>query len=209
MPAIGSIPTEARRAATQQRGDSMSSSFKLSAVSVVASLACAIATGAFTPAVRAATPITVTSQAATDGPIRYTVRVTSKQFGNSQETRTIRSGESDDFTWKTVPPGGPVPGADQCPNAASLPIDANGAMIRQTQIRFAPVVAGDGTATVQLSFQAQTPHGTKNVTNGGKTLKCPNDVSVSQILRFTMPTNGSTKTLTLNDGSEVAVSARR
>ncbi len=46
---------------------------------------------------------------ALDGPIRYTVRVTSKQFGNSQETRTIRSGQSDDFTWKTVPPGGAVP----------------------------------------------------------------------------------------------------
>ena len=88
----------------------MSSSFKLSAVSVVASLACALAPGMLVPAAHAATPITVTSQSALDGPIRYTVRVTSKQFGNSQETRTIRSGESDDFTWKTVPPGGPVAG---------------------------------------------------------------------------------------------------
>lgn len=187
----------------------MSRSFKRSAVSVVASLACAIVTGGVAPAVVAATPITITSQAALDGPIRYTVRVTSKQYGNSQETRTIRSGESDDFTWKSVPPGGPVPGADKCPNAASLPIDTNGAMIRQTQIRFAPVVAGDGTATVQLSFQAQTPHGTKNVTNGGKTLKCPNDISTSQIVRFTMPTSGGSKTLTLNDGTEVEVSAKR
>jgi hypothetical protein len=184
-------------------------SFRLSAVSVVASLACALAPGMLVPVAQAATPITVTSQAATDGPIRYTVRVTSKQFGNSQETRTIRSGESDDFTWKTVPPGGPVPATDTCPNYASLPVDANGAMIRQTQIRFAPVVAGDGTATVQLSFQAQTPHGVKTVTSGGKTLKCPNDVSLSQILRFTMPTNGSTKTLTLTDGTQVAVTAKR
>ncbi|HEX3379047.1 MAG TPA: DUF6013 family protein [Paraburkholderia sp.] len=182
----------------------MSFSFKLSAVSVVASLACALV-----PAARAATPITVTNQAALDGPIRYTVRVTSKQFGNSQETRTIRSGESDDFTWKTVPPGGPVPGTDACPDYSSLPVDANGAMIRQTQIRFAPVVSKDGTATVQLSFQAQTPHGVKNVTSGGKTLKCPNDVRVSQIVRFTMPVNGTTKTLTLNDGTEVAVTAKR
>jgi Family of unknown function (DUF6013) len=184
-------------------------SFRLSAVSVVASLACALAPGMLVPVAHAATPITVTSQSALDGPIRYTVRVTSKQFGNSQETRTIRSGESDDFTWKTVPPGGPVPATDACPNYASLPIDTNGAMIRQTQIRFAPVVAGDGTATVQLSFQAQTPKGVKTVTNAGKSLKCPNDVSVSQIVRFTMPVNGSTKTLTLSDGTEVAISAKR
>jgi len=187
----------------------MSSSFKLSAVSVVASLACALASGMLVTAAHAATPITVTSQSALDGPIRYTVRVTSKQFGNSQETRTIRSGESDDFTWKTVPPGGPVPATDSCPNYSSLPTDTNGAMIRQTQIRFAPVVGSDGTASVQLSFQAQTPHGIKTVTSGGKTLKCPNSVAVSQILRFTMPTNGTTKTLTLNDGTEVAVTAKR
>jgi hypothetical protein len=187
----------------------MSYRFKLSAVSVVASLACALAPGMLVPVAHAATPITVTSKAALDGPIRYTVRVTSKQFGNSQETRTIRSGESDDFTWKTVPPGGPVAGTDACPNYSSLPLDSNGAMIRQTQIRFAPVVASDGTANVQLSFQAQTPHGVKTVTSDGKSIKCPNDVTVSQVLRFTMPVNGSTKTLTLNDGTEVAVSAKR
>ncbi len=104
----------------------MSPSLKRSAVSVVASLACALgALGLFPAATFAATPITVTSQAAPDGPIRYTVKVTSKQFGNSQETRTIRSGESDDFTWKTVPPGGPVPAASDCPSYASLPIDSN------------------------------------------------------------------------------------
>lgn len=186
----------------------MSSSFKLSAVSVVASFSCAVVC-ALAPAARAATPITVTSQAALDGPIRYTVRVTSKQFGNSQETRTIRSGETDDFTWKTVPPGGPVAASDACPNYASLPLDTNGAMIRQTQIRFAPVVASDGTANVQMNFQAQTPKGVKTVTSNGQTIKCPNDVSVSQVVRFTMPVNGSTKTLTLNDGTEIAVSAKR
>jgi hypothetical protein len=190
---------------------SMRISLSCSAVSVAASFACVLAALAVVlPAVGfAATPITVTSKAATDGPIRYTVKVTSKQFGNSQETRTIRSGESDDFTWKTVPPGGPVPAVSECPNYASLPIDANGAMIRQTQIRFAPVVAKDGTATVQLSFQAQTPHGTKDVTSDGKSIKCPDYTAVSQVLRFTMPTNGSTKTLTLSDGSQVAVSAKR
>lgn len=191
----------------------MSPCFRLSAgsvfSSVLTSLACVMATAVVMPAAHAATPITVTSQAATDGPIRYTVKVTSKQFGNSQETRTIRSGESDDFTWKTTPPGGPVEASDQCPDYASLPVDTNGAMIRQTQIRFAPVVANDGMATVQLSFQAQTPHGSKTVTNAGKTLKCPNNMSASQIVRFTMPTNGSTKTLTLTDGTQIAVSAKR
>ena len=193
----------------------MSISVKLPAVSVVASfasatLALSALTALSTPTVTlAATPITVTSQAATDGPIRYTVKVTSKQFGNSQETRTIRSGESDDFTWKTVPPGGPVAADGDCPDLSSLPLDTNGAMIRQTQIRFAPVVAKDGTATVQLSFQAQTPKGTKSVSANGKSLKCPDYASVSQVLRFTMPTNGSTKTLTLSDGSQVSVSAKR
>jgi hypothetical protein len=191
----------------------MSPCFRLSAGSVFSSLltalACVMATVVVMPAAHAATPITVTSQAATDGPIRYTVKVTSRQFGNSQETRTIRSGESDDFTWKTVPPGGAVEASDECPDYASLPVDTNGAMIRQTQIRFAPVVANDGTATVQLSFQAQTPHGSKTVTNAGKTLKCPNNMAASQIVRFSMPTNGSTKTLTLTDGTQIAVSARR
>jgi hypothetical protein len=171
---------------------------------MVASLACALV-----PVAHAVTPITVTSQAATDGPIRYTVKVTSKEFGNVQETRTIRSGESDDFTWKTVPPGGAVAATDQCPDYTSYPLDSNGAVLRQTQIRFAPVVANDGTATVQLSFQALAPHGTKNVTSAGKTFKCPNDVRLSQIVRFSMPTNGSAKTLTLSDGTQVVVSAKR
>ncbi|TDY52896.1 hypothetical protein BX592_104181 [Paraburkholderia rhizosphaerae] len=186
---------------------SMRISLSLCAVPVAASFVCALA--ALPAASFAATPITVTSKAATDGPIRYTVKVTSKQFGNAQETRTIRSGETDDFTWKTVPPGGAVPATSECPSYASLPIDSNGAMIRQTQIRFAPVVAKDGMATVQMNFQAQTPHGTKDVTSAGKTIKCPNYTAVSQVVRFTMPTNGSTKTITLSDGSQVAVSAKR
>jgi hypothetical protein len=32
---------------------------------------------------------------------------------------------------------------------------------------------------------------------------------MSQVLRFTMPVNGSTKTLTLSDGTTVAISAKR
>jgi len=56
----------------------MSPCFRRSAVPIFASLACT-----FVPMAHGATPITVTSQAATDGPIRYTVKVTSKQFGNA------------------------------------------------------------------------------------------------------------------------------
>lgn len=191
----------------------MSPSFRLfaaPAVRVAASFAFAFSLVALAPSeAQAAPPIKITSQAATDGPIRYTVKVTSKQFGNAQDTRTIRSGQSDDYTWKMTPPGGPVAAPEQCPDYSSLALDANGAMIRQIQVRIAPVVANDGTADVQLSFQAQTPHGTKAVTKAGKVLKCPNAATVSQVTHFTMPTNGSTKTLTLADGTQIAVSARR
>jgi hypothetical protein len=169
----------------------------------------ALAAGLSAAAAYAAPPIEVTSQVPFDGPIKYTVKVTSKQFGDSQETRTISSGQTDDFTWKTVPPGGAAAATDQCPGYASLPLDANGAVLRQTQIRFAPVVTQDGTATVQLSFQAQAPHGSVARKVGGKELQCPKVASLAQILRFTMPTNGTVKTLTLSDGSQVAVSARR
>ncbi len=150
---------------------------------------------------QAATPVTVTSKVPFDGPIRYTVKVVSKRFGNAQDTRAIRSGETDDFTWKTVPPGGPVPAAQSCPDYSSLPLDANGAMIRQTQIRLAPIVAENGAANVQLSFQAQSPRGKKN--------DCPDVASYSQVVRFSMQTNGSAKTLTLSDGTQVTVSAQR
>lgn len=187
----------------------MSPSFRLSAVAAVsaACLACALVT--VSSSAFAATPIKITSQAALDGPIRYTVKITSKQFGNAQDTRTIRSGQTDDYTWKTVPPGGPIAAAEACPDYASLPLDENGAMLRQIQVRLAPVVGADGTATVQLNFQAQTPRGTKSVTQAGKTLKCPNALMTSQIVRFTMPTNGSTKAVTLSDGTEIVLSAKR
>lgn len=46
-----------------------------------------------------ATPgIKVLSEAPNDGPIKCTVKMASKNFGNEQETRTIRSGQTDDFT---------------------------------------------------------------------------------------------------------------
>ncbi|MFC5428111.1 DUF6013 family protein [Paraburkholderia denitrificans] len=157
----------------------------------------------------ATTPITVTSKAATDGPIRYTVKVTSKQFGNSSETRTLRSGDTDDFTWRTTPPGGAVAAPKGCPDLATLPLDANGAVVRQTQLRLSPIVDAHGTANVQVSFRAQAPHGTRSVSSGGATLTCPDVKSISQIVHFTMPTNGTPKTITLSDGTQVTISAQR
>ncbi|SDE07630.1 DUF6013 family protein [Paraburkholderia lycopersici] len=156
-----------------------------------------------------ATPITVTSKAATDGPIRYTVRVASRQFGNAEETRTLRSGDTDDFTWRTTPPGGAVATPQGCPDYASLPLDANGAMVRQTQVRLAPIVASNGIATVQVSFRAQAPHGTQSVSSNGATLTCPAVVAHSEVAHLTMPTNGTSKTLTLSDGTQITISAQR
>ncbi len=173
-------------------------------VSVVACTA-----GGFAVLAQAAPPITVTSKTPADGPIKYTVKVVSKTYGNAQETRTIRSGQTDDYTWKTLPPGGAVTAAEHCPNYASLSLDANGTVQRQMRIRVAPTVAEDGTANVQLSVQASAPHGKTSVKAGGKTLQCPGVSTLSQIVRFTMPTNGHPKTITLSDGSQVTISAQR
>lgn len=164
---------------------------------------------AFVLCAHAAPPITVTSRTATDGPIRYTVKVTSRQFGDAQQTRTLRSGETDDFTWRTTPPGGAVAMPDGCPRGASLPLDANGAMIRETQVRLAPIVAANGTANVQLSFSAHAPHGTHPVTSGGKSLTCPAVVQHTEVIRFSMPTTGAGKTVKLSDGTQITVSAVR
>ncbi|MCP3721614.1 DUF6013 family protein [Paraburkholderia sp. CNPSo 3272] len=173
-------------------------------VQFVLAASCAIALPAL-----AATPITVTSKAATDGPIRYTVRVASKAFGDAQETRTLRSGDTDDFTWRTTPPGGAVATPQGCPDYASLPLDANGAMVRQTQVRLAPIVASNGTATVQVSFRAQAPHGTQSVSSNGAALTCPAVVAHSEVAHLTMPTNGTAKTLKLSDGTQITISAQR
>jgi hypothetical protein len=171
--------------------------------------ATALISGMFYAVAHAAPPVTVTTKVPYDGPVQYTVKVTSKQFGNAQDTRTIRSGETDDFTWKSVPSGGPVAAASQCPNYELLPLDANGAAIRQMQIRLAPVVAPNGTASVQMSFHAQTPRGTAAVKVGGKEIQCPKKVSASQIVRFTISTNGGMKRLKLSDGTQVVVSTKR
>ncbi|HEV3104301.1 MAG TPA: DUF6013 family protein [Trinickia sp.] len=172
-------------------------------------LAVALAAGGVSIAAHAAPPITVTSKAPADGPIQYTVKVVSKSFGDAQDTRTIRSSETDDFTWRSPPPGGVVSASDQCPNYASLPVDPNGDVLRELRIRLAPIVAPDGMATVQMSVQASAPHGKVPVKVGGKTLQCPGRATLNQVVRFTMPTNGRAKTVALRDGSQVTVSAKR
>jgi hypothetical protein len=170
----------------------------------VAALAMFAATAHATPGIK------VLSEAPNDGPIRYTVKMASKSFGNEQETRTIRSGQTDDFTWQGTAPGGAQAVPDDCPQAASVPKSANGQAVRQVQIRFAPVVADNGSAHVQISFRAYAPKGTNKVTVGGKTLQCPVDNRFSQIVRFSMPTStGSKKTVTLDDGTQLTVTASR
>ena len=157
----------------------------------------------------AAPPITVTSKTPADGPIKYTVKIASKVFGNVQETRTISSGQTDDYNWKTTPPGGAVAVPENCPNRATMTLDPNGAAMRSISVRLAPVVAPDGTATVQLSVQGTAPKGKAPAKAGGKALQCPQLATLSQVVRFTMPTNGSAKTVGLSDGSKVTVSAQR
>lgn len=158
---------------------------------------------------QAAPPITITSKTPADGPIKYTVKVVSKTYGDVQDTRTIRSGQTDDYTWKNTPPGSAVSASEQCPNYGSMSLDANGTVQRQMRIRLAPTVAADGTATVQMSVQASTPRGKSSVKVHGKTLQCPSVATLSQVVRFTMPTNGSAKTVSLSDGTQVTVSAQR
>ncbi|MGG1943583.1 DUF6013 family protein [Trinickia sp. NRRL B-1857] len=169
----------------------------------------AASTAGFAGLAQAAPPITVTSKTPADGPIKYTVKVASKTYGNVQDTRTIRSGQTDDYTWKSTPPGAAVSASEPCPNYGSMSLDANGTVQRQMRIRLAPTVAADGTATVQMSVQASTPHGKTSVKVHGKTLQCPGVDMLSQVVRFTMPTSGSAKTVTLSDGTQVTVSAQR
>lgn len=172
-------------------------------------LACAAAVASLPTATYAAPPITVTSKTPADGPIKYTVKVASKTFGNVQETRIIRSGQTDDFNWKTVPPGGAVPVGTQCPNYSALTLDANGAVMRSLSIRLAPIVASDGTAAVQMSVQASAPQGKPATGKPGAKAPCPPITVVSQVVRFSMPTNGASKTVSLKDGTKVTVSAQR
>jgi hypothetical protein len=60
-----------------------------------------------------------------------------------------------------------------------------------------------------MSVQASAPKGKTTVKVGGKTLQCPQMSTMSQVLRFTMPTNGTTKSVTLHDGTRVSIVAKR
>jgi hypothetical protein len=156
-----------------------------------------------------ATPgIKVMSEVANDGPIKYTVKMASKTWGNEQETRTIRSGQTDDFTWQSKPAGAAQNVPDACPDVASIR-NASGVMVRQVKIRFAAVIANSGDADVQLNFQGHAPRPATAVTVGGKKLQCPSDNLFSQMVHFTMPTGGTEKTVTLSDGTRLTVSASR
>ncbi len=142
------------------------------------------------------------SEAPNDGPIKYNVKMLSKTFGNEEETRTIRSGQTDDLTWQGAAAKGAQSVPDACPDAASVPKSADGVPVRQVQMRFAPVIGDNGAANVQISFRAYTPKGVSKVTVGGKSLQCPTDNRFSQIVHFTMATaTGSKKTVTLDDGT--------
>ena len=181
---------------------------RLRAVAVWVCIAAGMA-GALAAPAQAAPPITITSKTAPDGPIKYSVKIASKTYGNAQDTRTISSGQTDDFTWKTIPPGSTVTASDQCPNYDSLSLDANGVVQREMRIRLAPTVAADGTATVQMSVLASAPRGKTAAKVQGKTLQCPSVATLNQVVRFTMPTNGTAKTIDLSDGSQVTISAQR
>jgi hypothetical protein len=181
---------------------------RLKPVAVLVSIA-ALTAGGFAMHAAAAPPITITSKTPVDGPIQYTVKIESKTYGTAQETRTIRSGQTDDYTWMTAPPGGAVAVPEKCPNPGVFSLDTNGAAQREMRIRLAPTVAEDGTATVQLSVHASAPHGKTTVKSGGKTLQCPSAATLSQIVRFTISINGGTKAVNLSDGSRVTVSTKR
>ncbi|MEK6314535.1 MULTISPECIES: DUF6013 family protein [Burkholderia] len=172
----------------------------------VAVCAVAFAAALASSAANAAPPIKGSASGGNDGQLQYTVKVDSKRFGASEETRKIRSGETDDFNWKSVPPSGAVAMPDGCPDADSLPRDANGAMVRQTQVRLAPSVDAKDMATVQISFQASAPDGTTSVSADGKTLQCPKPVTVSEVKRVSLSTRGGAKTIAMSDGTRVTVS---
>jgi hypothetical protein len=170
-------------------------------------LVCCVMAGAM-PQAQATPGIKVLSEVPYDGPIKYTVKMASKAWGNAQETRTIRSGQSDDFTWHGVPAGGSQNIPDACPDVDAIRT-ASGTSTREVRIRFAAVVSQAGDADIQLSFQATGPHGVNVVGVGGKKLECPGVGRFSQMLHFTMTTRGSAKTVTLGDGTRLTVSASR
>jgi hypothetical protein len=144
-----------------------------------------------------------------DEKIAYTVKVSSKVYGNSQATRQIASGQTDDYTWKTTPPGGAAALPSQCAAGHDWPVDENGALLRQTRVRLAPVV-DTNTANIQLSFDALTPQpsATKQGATSADPGQCPAVSSSSEVVRFELPLNNKPKTITLKDGTQVTISAK-
>jgi hypothetical protein len=145
-----------------------------------------------------------------DGRVAYTVKVHSKVYGDSQSTRQIASGQTDDYSWKTTPPGGPAAFPAHCASAHDWPVDENGALQRQSRVRLAPVVDKPGTATIQLSFDAISPQpkAPKQGSAGADANKCPPVSQYSEVVRFTLPLNNKVKTLTLKDGTQIMVSGK-
>lgn len=145
-----------------------------------------------------------------DEKVAYTVKVSSKVYGNNQATRQIASGQTDDYTWKTTPPGGAAALPSQCASGHDWPVDENGALLRQTRVRLAPVVDASGTANVQLSFDALTPQASAPKQGAATTdaSACPAITSTSEIVRFALPLNNKPKTVTLKDGTQVTISAK-
>jgi Family of unknown function (DUF6013) len=163
--------------------------------------ACGLAIAAGAPSAHAKLP---------DGRVAYTVKVHSKAYGDSQSTRQIASGQTDDYSWKTTPPGGPAALPAHCASGHDWPVDENGALQRQTRVRLAPVVDTPGTATIQLSFDAISPQGKapKQGSAAADANTCPPVNQTSEIVRFALPLNSKPKTLTLKDGTQVTVSGK-
>jgi hypothetical protein len=145
-----------------------------------------------------------------DGRVAYTVKVHSKAYGDSQATRQIASGQTDDYSWKSTPPGGPAAFPAHCASAHDWPVDENGALQRQTRVRIAPVVDKPGTAAIQLSFDAISPQGKapKQGSAAAGANACPAVNQYSEIVRFTLPLNNKPKTLTLKDGTQLTVTGK-
>ncbi|PPB84113.1 MULTISPECIES: DUF6013 family protein [Mycetohabitans] len=163
------------------------------------------------PMALAAVPVSAAAQLqplpeASAPQVKYTVKVTSKTYGNAQQTRVVRSGQTDDYTWRMPAPGAPASVPRRCPGASGVPVDAAGAPIRQIQLRLAPVVENH-VASLQLYFSGHTVQGMSTVTVNGKPLACPKTVSFTQVTRLSLPINGKTKTLTLSDGTQLSLSA--
>jgi hypothetical protein len=164
----------------------------------------ALASSLLLPAIANAQPPTFP-----DGPVRYTVSVDSKSYGQAQESRVIRSGQVDDFTWKSTPPGGPVAMPARCPGYSSAALDTDNAVLRLVQVRLAPIIADKASvAELQLSFVGHTPHGTTKVKgSAGKILECPEDLYHSEMRHLTLPLDGKPHLLSLDDSTRISISA--